>query len=169
MSNLVLKKGYRYKSLEGHIVDVTDYIENHRWGAPHSGYDHQDGLTYAYSGDGMYNPLDSSDRRTLVKEIGKIPEEIIAKGQRWRYNGLNPHFISSSSMPPIWMYVTVVHDDGENIHYRSDHRPNKVDQTSRERFLEVAELVPDAEYLEVQKQYSATEAYLIDFKLDRRT
>jgi hypothetical protein len=106
----------------------------------------------------------------LIKKGFIIDNQAIVNGERWRYDGTSRHFISSDSRyGPMWMYVTVVYDDGENVHYRADHSPNKVSQTPRERFFEVASRAPVEEYGKGQKEYSFAESYLIDFKLDQRS
>lgn len=56
----------------------------------------------------------------------------ILPGMRFVYQGGN-------SITPIPHHVTVVWDDGENVHYRTDTDPGKVRQTPRERFIEITQ------------------------------
>lgn len=56
------------------------------------------------------------------------------KGEVFEFNGSNPFLITPVCIP---VTVTVVHNDGQNIHYRTDREPSKVKQTPIERFMEI--------------------------------
>lgn len=55
-------------------------------------------------------------------------------GAKYKYDGSNPFLIGNYC---LWNTVIVVHDDGENIHYREEGT-SLVKQTPKDRFLEIA-------------------------------
>lgn len=83
-------------------------------------------------------------------------------GQRWKYNGLTSILIEQH--PPMWMYVTVDWVGDNTVRYRRDHTPYTTEIVYMTRFLEVAQKVEEGDN-SVQPNYSASESYLIEFKL----
>ena len=64
----------------------------------------------------------------------------VDKGQIWRFNGASANLISQEKYQN-WVHVTITWVDNDNVFYRKDSNPGKVEQTPLVRFLEIAEFV----------------------------
>lgn len=63
-----------------------------------------------------------------------------APGDVYRFRLQHPDVASYSTLRPLWHRMVVMHNDGQNVHYRMEWS-GKIKHTPRERFLACAEQV----------------------------